>query len=443
MLLRFLCIIISLLVVSCEHKHTAKERSAEGIIQALGQNFYYQWPLCEFGTERALSLEDATSTALNNNPNLRAYYTELTIAYGGLVEAGLRKNPVLTYNKRYPNEPDNDINKNFEMMENFLDYFLIPFKENVALAEYYVIESKITHEAIKLIREVEISWLQIYALKIELDNELERLKLKKLGFELYEKQKEPGNINPLKAIEKKIAYEQANVHFIDLEVALFSKAEKLNRLLGLDFNETSCWKITGDPNFDDDFQNFSILQLKEAAIKNRPDLETKRREIYALAQESKLKEWWAYGNIRVGVSQEKETDGVTVTGPAVELELPVYNNGQAERIKHAAKIEKAQMELLVKAIEVCSEVRENFNTALKFQEKLNIYNEKILPIFKEKIALSQKDYNSMALGIFDLLELKEEEIKAKIERTNTLKDYLSSKVELIYSLGGSISLENK
>ena len=62
--------------------------------------------------------------------------------------------------------------------------------------------------------------------------------------------------------------------------------------------------------------------------------------------------------IKIGVNTEKETDGSRLTGPTLDLELPIFNQGQGEIAKLTAQYRQAQRELEAMAINIRSEVRE-------------------------------------------------------------------------------------
>src|SRR6266496_5784223 len=53
---------------------------------------------------RPLTADSAVQVALLNNHNLQATYEELGIAQADLVEAGLLRNPIFTFERRFPGQ---------------------------------------------------------------------------------------------------------------------------------------------------------------------------------------------------------------------------------------------------------------------------------------------------------------------------------------------------
>lgn len=386
--------------------------------------------------EGGLTENKAVKLALINNPELFAYYENLEIGYANLLEAGLRQNPVFRKSVRFPDRAGLDTNIESETLNSFLDYFLIPFRERAELLELQVIESEVGQRVIDLIKDVKIAWLDVKALELELDQEDQRVELKQLAAELSKLQKKAGNINALTARNREIQYNAAKVKQQNLEADLIMAREKLHRSLGL-FGPETCFYLSGDIDWKNIPKLPTLYDLEQAAIKNRPDMEAIRREIVALAQKAKLKEPWTYSNLLVGSSSERDTDGVIVSGPAIELEAPIFNDGQAQRKKYAALIEQAQKMLLAKGIEVCSEVRQFQHSANIYRSQLENLEEHILPDFAKQIIDGQALYNMMTLGVFALFDLKEGETQASIDHIQTLRHYMEMRILLLHALGGS------
>lgn len=385
--------------------------------------------------QEGLTQDGAVELALINNPSLLAYYENLEVAYADLLEAGFRENPVLKKSKRFPDEEGLEVNKEFEVTINFLDFFLIPFRQNAALAELQVIESEFGQMVLDLSKEVKLNWLMVKLLELELLQETQRVELKNLAAELAELQRREGNVNDLAARNYKLEQEMAVGKLKTLSAELESAREKLNRSLGL-FGPDICFPIAGVIDWKSDFALPAIVDMEQAAIENRLDLEAIRREIHALAEKAKLKDPWTYGNLAVGQSTEREPDGLTISGPVIELEVPIFNSGQAARQKYHALIEQAQNKLVAKAVEACSEVREFLKTTNIYQSYLENLEQKVLPDFKTQLSDAQAHYNVMAIGVFDLFELKESEIDAIIDHIHALKHYMTAKIELLHALGG-------
>lgn len=349
------------------------------------------------------------------------------------------QNPFFSASVRFPSQSSYRLNNLFDAAISFLDLFLIPLRKRAAEAEIKVIESQIGQRVLDLVKEVQIHWLDVKSLELQLEKGRKNVELRRLKAALADSQYKAGSINTLSARNRKIQYEESIERLKSLEAELESAKEKMNRSLGLFGNEAN-WIIKGEIDWEQETGLPDLCQMEKAAIENRLDIESIRRETTAIARKAKLKEWWTYSNLLVGVSSEMQPEGFTTTGPLVELQVPIFNYGQGEKKRYHARLEQAQKRLLSKAVEACSEVREFFKTANKYRSQLVDLEEKILPDIEQQLVSGQAHYNVMTLGVYDLFDLKESQIQMMIERIQVLQHYKKARIELLYAVGGSFDL---
>ncbi|MBM3198964.1 MAG: TolC family protein [Chlamydiae bacterium] len=418
-----------------------EERISEKIVWREG-TYEIKNQLLQEVQQGGLTQEKAVQLALLNNPDLFAYYENLELGYADLLEAGLVQNPFFSASVRFPSQSSYHVNNLFDAAINFLDFFLIPLRKKAAEADIKVIEAEVGQRVLNLVKEVQIYWLELQTIETQLKEEKKRASLKQMTAALAELQYKAGNISALSARSHEIAYETAMESLKSLEADLETKREKMNRALGL-LGKEATWEITGEIDEKKEPDLPDLYQLERAAIDNRLDVEVLRREIYAIAQKAKLKAWWTYSNLLIGVSSEVQPEGFTTTGPSIDLQVPIFNHGQGEKKRYNAKLEQAQKRLLSKAVQACSEVREFFRTARKYKSQLEDLEVRILPHLKQQIVAGQIHYNVMTLGSYALFDLKETEIQAKIEHIQALQRYKKARIELLHAVGGSFTLVRK
>ncbi len=418
-----------------------EERIPEKIVWREGVN-EIKTQLLQKIQQEGLSQEKAVQLALINNPDLFAYYENLELGYADLLEAGLMQNPFFSASVRFPSQSRYHLNNLFDAAISFLDLFLIPLRKRAAEAEIKVIESQIGQRVLDLVKEVQIHWLELNALELQLKEEGKRVELKQMAAALADLQNKAGNINALSARSREIEYENAVENLKSLEADLEAAREKMNRALGL-FGKEAFWKMAGALDEDKEPDLPDLYQMEQAAVENRLDIEAIRREVHAIAQRAKLKAWWTYSNLLIGVSSEMQPEGFTTTGPSIDLQIPIFNHGQGEKKRYNAQLEQAQKRLLSKAVQACSEVREFFKTANKYRSQLEDLEVRILPNLGKQIIAGQTHYNVMTLGSYALLDLKENEIQATIEHVRALQHYKKARIELLHAVGGSFALVRK
>jgi len=149
-----------------------------------------------------------------------------------------------------------------------------------------------------------------------------------------------------------------------------------------------------------------------------------------------LKEWWTYTNLKAGLAGEKDPDGTNLIGPGFSAELPIFNYGQAARMRLFAQLRQAQDRLEELVIRVLSEVREAHKLLMSYLKIINDYQYRLLPMQSQISASSEELYNVMGLGVDKLIENKRQEVVASQNYTESIKQYLIARVGLDRALGG-------
>lgn len=90
------------------------------------------------------------------------------------------------------------------------------------------------------------------------------------------------------------------------------------------------------------------------------------------------------------------------------------------------------------AIEARSEVRENY-AALRAAYDIARYQQQVvLPASQAVLEETQREYNGMLMGVYDLIDDTRESIEAGREYVETLRDYWIAEAELAQSVGGRL-----
>ena len=180
-----------------------------------------------------------------------------------------------------------------------------------------------------------------------------------------------------------------------------------------------------------------LEHLESMAIENRLDLaaEKKAAEALALALGITIDWRWA-GQIEVGISSERETDRTWVTGPALAIELPIFNQRQADIARLEAQLRRSQKRLTVQAIDIRSEIRSLRNRLIMQRNLIDHYRHTILPLREQIVDLTLKNYNYMLTGAFELLMAKQQEFETYHKYLEALRDYWIIRANMQRSLGG-------
>lgn len=388
----------------------------------------------EWAAATELTTETAIQIALLNNPKVQANFEEIGIAQADLVEAGLLSNPSFEIEVRYPHTRSLRTNIEYLITSSLLDIFLIPLRTKLANTEFEQTKLKVSNVLLDLAFEVRETYYELIAEEKKILYLQSIVELMSIISDLSTKQISVGNVNNLEFQLTQSRFLEAELEFEGSQTEIIRLREKLNRLLG--FSEGIYLIIPENLPEEIDYQGFDLCALESIALKERLDLQVARFEIMRLNQMLGLKDWWTYTNVKAGLAGEREPDGANLIGPGFSGELPIFNYGQAARMRLFAQLRQAQDRLAELEIKVLSEVREVHQLLMSYVKIINNYKNRLLPMQSQISTSSEKLYNVMGLGVDKLLENKRQEVMTNKNFTESVKKYLVARVELDRTLGG-------
>ncbi|MGW8301405.1 MAG: TolC family protein [Desulfobacterales bacterium] len=384
-----------------------------------------------------LTPEAATQIALLNNANLQAVYEDLGITQADVVEAGLLENPVLFGRVRFPNKSEESNNYEFEITQNFLNILMLPARKKLSAIRFEQVKLQVADEVIQLVAEVRKSYFSAVGARQIRDVKKEITSAAGNSFELAHRLYAAGNIDELELALKNAHFEQSRLELANSETALLDAREQLTRLMGLWGSQIN-WRLPQQLS-EIPSDEIPLEHLESMAIENRLDLAAEKKAVEALAQALGITiDWRWIGHVEVGISTERETDRTWVTGPSMAIELPIFNQRQADIARLEAQLRRSQKRLTAQAIEIRSEVRSLRNRLIMQRNLIEHYLRTLLPLREQIVGLTLKKYNYMLAGAFDLLMAKQQEFEAYQNYIEALRDYWIIRADIQRSLGGHL-----
>jgi cobalt-zinc-cadmium efflux system outer membrane protein len=388
---------------------------------------------------QSLTAESAVQIALLNNRDLQARFEEIGIAQADWVEAGLLSNPNVSASFRFPDRSPSGTNIEYSVAQNFLELLLIPLHKRIAAQQLAATETRVADEVLRVAAEVKIAFYTAQARQ----QLLERLKVvagtNEAAAEFTKQLHAAGNVNDLELANQQGSYEQSRLEVSQTELQLRRDREQINRLLGLWGAQTSWTAADHLPELPP--REITMKDLEARAMAQRLDLRARRIQLDLIGQALALRTKTRFmpAEIRLGVSTEEETEGQRVTGPTLDLELPIFNQGQGEIGKLAAQYRQAQRETEALAIRIRSEVREARDQLIAARDLASRIGEHLLPIQQQALNLTLQQYNYMLKSAYDLLLAKQNEVAAERSYIEAWRDYWIARAELERAVGGSFT----
>jgi outer membrane protein, heavy metal efflux system len=382
---------------------------------------------------RPLTAGSAVQIALLNNHTLQATYEELGIAQADLVEAGLLRNPIFTFQRRFPGQA-----MEMDILKEFIDLVLLPLRKRIAAAQFEAAKLRVGHEVLNLAAEVRTAFY-------EHQGDQQLVDLRKTVAEATERSAETalhlheaGNLKSLDLANEEASHAQAKIEFAKVQSQATQSREKLNKLMGA-FGTQTNW--TAAPRLPElPGGEVSTSQLESRALQQRLDLAALRQQFIAEARSLGIARADAIlQQAEVGAHYERENSGEYSVGPSVNVPIPIFNQGQAASAKASAKMRQSQQRYLALAADIRSDVRAARDRMLLARQQVEYFKSTALPIRTRVTEESQLEYNAMQLGPFQLLQAKQEEVKTGADSVEALRDYWVARSELEKAVGGSLN----
>jgi cobalt-zinc-cadmium efflux system outer membrane protein len=388
---------------------------------------------------KPLTADDAVRVALLNNPDLQASFEEIGISQADLVQAGLLHNPTLMASWRFPDRPPSITDTEYSIAADFLDLVMIPMRVKIARANLEQTELGIDQHVLDLVTQVKTAFYEFQA-DAQLEGRLQLIgQADQAAADLAKAQQEAGNTTDLDSADKQVQFASAHIYLADAQKEKLAAREKLNRLMGLSDAEIDWKAVPNLPDLPD--QELPLRHLESLALAQRRDLAAMKHGVDAvgLALSLKTNTRFLPSTIDVGVDTEKQSDnGQHITGPTLDLTLPIFDQGQGEVAKLTAQLRMAREQLQSRAIQIRSEVREASGNLKMDRDLVEYYKKTVLPLDIRIVNQSQLQFNAMQKNNFDLFLSKQQELESEKDYVGAWRDYWIARAELEQAVGGRL-----
>jgi cobalt-zinc-cadmium efflux system outer membrane protein len=277
--------------------------------------------------------------------------------------------------------------------------------------------------------------------RLELTNRLATIvEINDAAADFARRQYNVGNINDLELNNQQASAEQSHLDLMEAQAQAQTQRERLNRLLGLSGEQIN-WQIADElpslPTNEPPLEN-----LESLAVNQRLDLAAARSRAGSIAAALRLKEHTRFiPGVTLGVDTERTPDGQRVTGPTLDLELPLFDQGQPAVARLTAEYRQARDNYQAMEVNVRSEVRQSRDALLAARQAAEFSGKHLLPLQAKILHETLLQYNAMQKSTYDLLLAKQSEETVVQEYVASLRDYWIARTELERAVGGRLSAE--
>lgn len=432
---------------------SARSRAAFGEIEALIRERTGHRVAWTTGTPEDASVEaavramladeltgpEAVQIALLNSPRLRARYEELGIAQADLVQAGLLGNPVFSATVQFAEGGAHRPTLEYAVVQPFTEVLLLPVSSRLAREQLAQAQARVAHEVLAVATEAKRAHLEWVAAQTELPIRREMVEAADLAADFARRQRRVGNISELVLTDREIEAQRARIALAEARVRAVEASEELTRVLGLT-GEAPLRAPAALPPLP--AHDPPLAGLEALAVSQRLDLRAARQAGAVNRQLQRLAWLSPFADIRAGVEAERDLEEIWVTGPTIEVGLPVFDWGRARRARLAAEARQISEEVRALEVEVRSQTRRAHAAMTVARETAEQTERRLLPLQQRLTDLTQLYYNAMFTGLYDLLSTKIQELETRLMLTEALHSYWDARADLEAAIGGELPVES-
>ena len=385
-----------------------------------------------------LTADTAVKVALLANPSLQATLEEVAISQADLVQAGLLKNPSLTIGKTAWESEHLSPNLFATIEQDFLDILTMPLRKRVAATELEATKLQVGDHVLELAAEVREAFYTAQA--AEQVALMRRLvdEASKTSSEIARQQHEAGNMSDLNFQSELTLAAQTSLDRTRAEGEAAVARERLNKLMGL-WGRRTAWKSSARlPELPR--EETGLDQLETAAIGQRLDMGAARRNVQAMEYAlnlAKTTRWVGSVNVAVDAGRLRGTNKLSF-GPSVTLEIPLFDQRQAQIARLEAFKRQGEKQLRALAIDIRADVRSARARVLTARALVEEYQRVVVPTRENVVRFSQQHYDAMLLGVYQLIQAKQSEYDAYSGLIEAVRDYWVARSDLERAVAGPV-----
>lgn len=386
-----------------------------------------------------MTADRAVRMAMLHSPRLQEQYARLGLAHAEVLEAVQIGNPRLSLSREYL-DPGAGYNRTFGLSLPLADLLVLPVRARLAHAEFERARLEIAAAVLGVASEVEAAWYAAVSARQVARMRAEVSEGAAASAELAGRFHDAGNISELQLKQEQAMATSARIGALRASSEAARAQLELTRLIGLTGQDAEWTPSEGLPMpvaAEDE-----VADLLQIAGSGNLELQAARREAELLADALGItrKLRWIGGSA-IGYSREDDADGTRLSGPTLDLELPIFNQGQAKLARAEAQLAAALARVAQAELAVGQGVRLQAQTVATLRDVVTAHREALIPQREAVVARSQEQQNYMLIGVFELVRARMDEYDAYQSYLEAVRDYWLARVELARVVGQRLPSE--
>ena len=357
--------------------------------------------------EDGLELTEAVELGLLNSPVLQASFHGVGMASADRVQAGLLTNPSLNTVLRFPTSGGGT---GFEgaLFGSLLDLWQVPDRERVAEQALEARILQLAHEAALLAAEIRVAYIETVTSGSLVEIAAQNRAIAENLVGLAEARLAAAATTAIDVNLARLETSATAVALRDAELASGEAARRLKALLGLPADLDLRLGQLPEPS---SRALPPVEELERIAVERRIDLRAADAALAQAEAELERQRSLVWQTVDVGLGAEK--DGDWSLGPGVRVELPIFDQNQAQVAKASEEVRRRTKIRTALGIEATREVRSAEARMRAAFDTLAIYRDEVLARAEETLEQARESYRVGKTTILPVIEAQRQVLGAR------------------------------
>ncbi|TCV90303.1 TolC family protein [Sulfurirhabdus autotrophica] len=382
---------------------------------------------------KPLTADDAVQVALLNNAGLQATYSNLGIAEADLVQAGRLHNPGFSFQRL---EKANVFEYERKFIFDVFGLLTMPTRTALEQRRFDQTKRRVTGEVMRIAADTRRAYLDAVAAQQTARYMDDVRDAAEASAQLADRMAKVGNWSKLDQARQQVFYVEVMSQVARSHQAARSEREKLTRLMGL-------WGAGAQFTLSERLPDLpaaprEINNLEQTAMSQRMDVQMAKQEVEGLAKSLGLTKATRFINVLDVSYLNKSTAGEpNQTGYEVELQIPIFDWGDAKVAKAEAMYMQAVNRVAEIAVNARSQTRGAYSAYRTAYDISRHYRDDLVPLRKRISEENLLRYNGMLIGTFELLADAREQVLSVNAYISTLREFWLADTNLKMALLGA------
>jgi len=371
-----------------------------------------------------LSADDAVRVALSLSPAFQAMLAEHSALSANAAQMGRLPNPVFTFErlaKKHDGAVDLDIGRMLSI--SLLEFIYLPSRMKSAEAMQQQSRLQGAARVVETATNTRQAWVKAVAAQQSLTYFQQVMDTAEASAELAKRMYQAGNFSKLQRARQQAFYAEAAGQLARAKHTALSTREALVRTLGMDSTLSAQLKLpTRLPDLPAQPKPESVLAQK--ALDQRLDVRMATADLDLLAARNGYTKASSYLNaLHLTGVRISETGEPVKKGYELELAIPIFDWGDAQRGKAASEYRAAMYRVAQTGIDAESSLREQYAAWRTAYDYALHYRDEVVPLKKLIADEMVLQYNGMLIGVFEMLTGTRDQIGSVISAIDAQRDF--------------------